>query len=521
MSKDFLTNLKEKTNLTTTENNDTTYKSSLNYNLDLFAFSKIRAKYDDFKNLIYNAYYEDKIVFYQNLLHLMDIRNGKGLRTLTKYIFQYLEEKKCNKELINMKNIIIDLGRFDYLFFIFELALKSNNQVIIDDYSNFFKILFNSLINNDKELLQTISSLNINLMQLFWKWLPSLRTHGKNNLVAKYLKNLFFSHLKYNEREKQYRKLLNQKRQELDIVEIPLSRKERINFENKATKSIFSRRDYFLEKELYSQDFVNAIINKKIKNFKNLFISEIIADVLFSKKEIQTNSPKAYLLEMAWKALPEIDNLPKNIISIIDVSGSMFTTNNYHAPIASSIGLGMFLAEKTEGAFHNKFITFSKNPNLVEIKGENIVEKIKFITREGVGLNTNIDKVFKLILDSTLSSNSTAPEYLAIFSDMQFDQITNEEINSTFIERWKNEYSKNNLNLPKIIFWNLNSPANQSPVLMDEINTILMGGFNANALKDLFNFEKEIKEQKLELTPLEIMKKALLKYKNKADEILQ
>lgn len=53
-----------------------------------------------------------------------------------------------------------------------------------------------------------------------------------------------------------------------------------------------------------------------------------------------------------------------------DVSVSM-----YGRPLATSIGLALYFAERNEGAYHNLFMTFSERPNVVSIKGDTITQK--------------------------------------------------------------------------------------------------------------------------------------------------
>ena len=74
--------------------------------------------------------------------------------------------------------------------------------------------------------------------------------------------------------------------------------------------------------------------------------------------------------------------------------------------------------------FKNHFITFSCNPQLVEIKGKDIYEKVKYCETFAECANTDIQAVFDLVL-STAVKNKTLPEdmpsKLYIISDMEFD----------------------------------------------------------------------------------------------------
>lgn len=522
-NKDFLDFLKEETNYTTTENGDITYESTLNSNLDLFSFSKIDSKYEEVEQLIHSAYYENKNTFLKNFLYVLDIRGGKSIRSLTKHIIKFLIKEGEMNLIISLLDILARLGRFDFGVYALEIALKEKKD--INQFKTYYVNLFNALFNEDEKLLSTISKMDINRAKLFWKWIPSLRVHGKNNIVAKIFKNWFYEHLSFKLREKAYRKLLNVKRKELGIIEKNLSNKEKIDFSNKPSKAIFSRLDYFFNNDLYAEDFVKAIKENKISNFNNLLISEIVAEGLYK----ENSEVKSKFLDYAWTQLPKLKNIPNGVLPVVDVSGSMNTTSDYHSALASSIGLGMYLAEQNEGYFKDHFITFSTKPKLVKIQGKNIVDKIKFINKANWEMSTNIDGVFELIYNAVKNGSAKSPEYITIFSDMQFDECIStsnsvnktEEVNLTFIKRWKKQFEDINSTLPKIVFWNLNAPLGQAPVLKDELNTVLMSGFNANALQDLFTFEQVIREKEKQLTPLEMMNEVLSKYDVFIKEILE
>lgn len=58
-----------------------------------------------------------------------------------------------------------------------------------------------------------------------------------------------------------------------------------------------------------------------------------------------------------------------NAIVMADVSGSM-----YGRPMAASIGLAIYFAERNKGAYHNLFMTFSEKPETVVLKGNSGTE---------------------------------------------------------------------------------------------------------------------------------------------------
>jgi hypothetical protein len=69
-----------------------------------------------------------------------------------------------------------------------------------------------------------------------------------------------------------------------------------------------------------------------------------------------------------------------------------------------AVSLGLYLSDKNKGAFNGIFMTFSGEPELINLKG-NIFEKIKQICSSNWGTNTNLHGVFSKILESFLFLN--------------------------------------------------------------------------------------------------------------------
>ena len=98
--------------------------------------------------------------------------------------------------------------------------------------------------------------------------------------------------------------------------------------------------------------------------------------------------------EAMWKGLDDyIKGVESNTIIIADTSGSMGGR-----PMATSVGLGIYFAERNQGAFHNKFMTFSSKPSWIELKdGMTLQEKVKQVPN--IVDNTNLEAAFDLILN--------------------------------------------------------------------------------------------------------------------------
>ena len=182
----------KKNNTSVSINGSKYYETSYNSNLDVFTMVT-RFNYEpNVIKLFNNALVENEELALANLLYILDIREGKGERRLFKIIYKFICNEYPNQAL-RILPFISELGRYDYL--LVGINTKIENETI--------EVIKNQL-NNDK---------TSDTPSLLAKWLPSIRTHKKNNSLAKKLVKLL------NISEKEYRKLLAQLRSKLNIIE--------------------------------------------------------------------------------------------------------------------------------------------------------------------------------------------------------------------------------------------------------------------------------------------------------------
>jgi hypothetical protein len=184
-------------------------------------------------------------------------------------------------------------------------------------------------------------------------------------------------------------------------------------------------------------------------------------------------------VEAAWKNLEDFTN-GENALAVIDGSGSMYGYygNISVAPITVAMSLGIYFAEHNKGAFANHFITFSENPQLVELKGESLFEKVKYCETFNEVANTNIQKVFELILSAAVKNNlpqSELPSTLYFITDMEFDCCT-EDASLTNFEYAKKIFEEKGYKLPRVVFWNVESRNMHQPVKQNEQGVALVSG---------------------------------------------
>ena len=186
------------------------------------------------------------------------------------------------------------------------------------------------------------------------------------------------------------------------------------------------------------------------------------------------------LLNGMWEQLPNyIKNDDENSIAVVDVSGSMYGT-----PMEMAISLGLYLAEKNHGAFANHFITFSDNPELVEVKGLDFYDKVRNIKRANWGMNTDINATFDLILNTAIKHKvpqEDIPSRIFVISDMEFDEATSSHYWRNSVEKpnfqiIKEKFEKAGYTMPRLVFWNVNSRNDNIPMTMNDDGVQLVSG---------------------------------------------
>lgn len=457
----FLDELK-KNNTVTNSKGGQYYNSSYNYNLDIFAGI---SRYNDIDEIISKykkALAEDSTIALANLLYILDVRNGKGERRLFKTLFRYLCENE--RELaLKVLPFISELGRWDYIL---EGLRTTIDKEVVD--------LIKTQLEEDK-----VS----NNPSLLAKWLPSHRTHKVNSQVAKYLMK------KLNLKEKQYRKLIVELRNKLNLVECNLSEKEydKIEFEKVPAKAMLKYRNVFNNKCAGNYTKYLDQVGKGEKEIKTtgLYCYEIIRKLINDRSDENDE-----LYNLMWENQRDILNgYGKNILVVADTSGSMMQYNGL--PYMNSVGLAIYMAERNNGIFKNHFITFSVEPKIQQIVGNDIREKFENI--ESIVSNTDIDKVFELLLKALKNSNVSVeemPSHIIIISDMEFDAGVYSE-NGTNFNGWKRAFNAAGYDLPKIVFWNVAGNTSGLPATKFDNDVIMISGFSTmllNSLLDLENF---------------------------------
>lgn len=471
--------LKKMANYTQTQNAALTNASSLSPNLDLFSTSYRFLSYqkEEFQSLLHQAFNEDIHLASKNILYMLDIRSGKGERDSFKIAFQELIQRNLFYAEKILKQIG-NLGRWDYI-------LEAMGTPLEEQMIAFLK----------EEIEKNLSG-NISLVG---KWLPSLRTHKKNNPKAYRLAKL----LSYTPKE--YRKVLKTLREQLNLIETKISNKENdFEYEHIPSKAMLKYQNYFVSKhpESYQAYLESLNQGKANMNANNLFMDEIVGKELKVLDTFENPNSKLQLeaLDFMWEKQDQIDCQSKNILVVADTSGSM-----KGRPYNTAMALAIYFSEKNRGIFHNKFITFSSQPRFHVFEDNlHLSEKLRSIV--SIIENTDIDKVFDLILRTALSeklSQEDFPDSIILVSDMEFDSGVYSKEKTNF-QHWKKTFSDCGYKLPKIIFWNVANSTRVFPVIKTDCDVLTISGYSKKILENILTLE--------EFNPYSAMIEVLSKY---------
>ena len=451
----MLNELKTEANRALTENGAAALLSAGSDCLDLFAAIGALRNADEQEIIVrfVRAYAEDRDLALKMLFYSRDIRGGLGERRVFRTVLKYMADAEPESVRKNLR-LISGYGRWDDLTALLGTACEKDAVAVIRD-----------------QLAQDLAALdageNVSLMA---KWLPSVNTSGAASVkdgkrIAKAL----------GMPEAEYRRTLARLRAKIRIIENSLRQKD-YTFEYSTLPSgamlkyrrAFRRNDGKRYKAFLEQ--VSA--GKETVHTGTLYPYDVVAKALvFSGDDTERKA-----LDVTWNALEGF--APQgNALCVIDGSGSMYWSGT-PLPATVALSLGMYFAEHCKGRFRNHFITFSRNPRLVEIKGRDLVEKVRYCRTFNECANTDIEKVFRLILATAVRNRMAReelPETLYFISDMEFDRCA-DNAEPTVFEHAKKLFGDYGYRLPKVVFWNVQSRNRQQPVSMGTQGAVLVSG---------------------------------------------
>lgn len=455
--------LKKEANQVTTENGAVTYLTTKSDCLDLFATigavrreseSEIMARFD-------RAWAENHDLALKTLFFARDVRGGLGERMVFRTILRRMTSDRLNSV---EKNIwaVPEFGRFDDLLCLLDTPAK---QEVVKYIKRQFEADMEALIKDEP-------------VSLLGKWLPSVNAHSTETVR---LGKMLAKALRLTESE--YRKALSKLRAKIAIIENSLRKKDyTFDYTKQPSKAMQKYRKAFLRNDgdRYKEFLTMVERGESSLHTGTLLPYEIIRPAFAQNncdlKDISADERRS--MDITWKAQMNYTN-GENALVVVDGSGSMYMAAN-PKPAEVALSLAIYFAERNTGAFMNHFITFSENPQLVEIKGKDIYEKLKYSASFNEVANTDIQKVFELILRTAVRNKlpqSKLPATIYIVSDMEFDQCADGAEVTNFLHA-KSQFEQHGYNLPTVVFWNVASRNQQQPVTLNEKGVVLVSGAN-------------------------------------------
>ena len=434
---------------------------------------------------------EDAVLAMKLLFLVGDIREGMGERRTFNICLRWLVQEHLEYAKAVLP-LIAEYTRWDYLVKLLDF------QIIADSA---WDVVSKQL---ESDLSAMASGKTISLLA---KWLPSVNT---SSAATRALAHKVIERLKVDERE--YRRTLSALRGRLKVVEKQISANEwgDVDYNAVPSKANVLYRVAFMKHDgerrmAYLQALEKGEDGVKI-NSGVVFPYDIIARYRkdnFDWVEGATLKELDVTLEQMWKSLPDyVGRNGEGVICVVDGSGSMTVRVGGGSVTAMDVArsLGLYFAERLKGAFKDKFITFSLNPQLIDIGVcKSLREKIQECDRHSEAENTDIEKVFDLILKSAVNarlSQSDMPRSILIISDMEFDSATTMSCSGhgVFMSRLKSlfdeigdKYKAAGYILPRLVFWNVNNRSGAIPLKENKAGVALVSGFSPSIASMVFS----------------------------------
>lgn len=465
------TDLPDDGNVALTENNAVAFASTKSAVLDFFAMGgALRSRSAASKlDLFSKAFSENPLLALKSLFYFRDIRGGQGERETFRTILGHLARTQPSAVRANLP-LIAEYGRWDDLFVLVGTSLENDVFALID--------------------MQLALDKQADHPSLLAKWLKSENTSSKSSRALARRTRQYL-----NMSSRQYRKMLTELRRRINLVETTISKGNwrEVDYERVPSKAgLQYRKAFYRHDEERYKAYIEAASKGEAKiNTGTLYPYEIVEKIServgWYSDTRNISAQETATLDTMWKNLPNYfgDNEVRGLV-VADVSGSMAGR-----PMGVSVSLAIYTAERNNGPFAGKYITFSHKPKLISVNtNDTIVQKVHSVIRTGVGYNTSIEAVFDLILATAVRNElnqAELPTHLYVVSDMEFDEANNGRRDQRLFETISQKYAAAGYTMPFLVFWNVDSRNNQTPMSMDQRGFQLVSGCSPSIFTSLLS----------------------------------
>ena len=464
--------MREESKWTKTENGADAKNTTDSALLDMFAtIGSMRERSED--EIIQKfelAFQEDPLGAMRCLFYARDIRGGLGERRVFRVLLNYIANTHT-EELNENLELIPEYGRFDDFYSLIGTPIENRMWQML-----------RGMLEMDKDSMER--KLPCSLLA---KWLKKADASSPNTR-----KLGIYTAKKLGMSVYDYKRLCVKLRRYIDVVEQRMSANEwdTINYSAVPSRAMMNYRKAFArhDQERFDEYLSKVQSGKQKINAATLYPYDIVEKILYGHEDNK-------VLEAQWDNLPDYVDGDVNAVVMADVSGSM-----YGRPMATSIGLAMYFAERNKGTYHNLFMTFSESPQFVTVKGDTITQKIDFISKAEWGMNTDLEKALLKILDVAIEnhcSREEMPKSLIIISDIEIDEADGNKHRENFYDYVSRVYEEHGYKIPNVVFWNVDSRHDVFLADKNRKGVQLVSGQSASTFKNLIGC--------VDKTPVEMM----------------
>ena len=383
---------------------------------------------------------EDPILADNCVLYARDIRQkGLGERRIGRLLLHELATIDPDKVIRNL-NKIVKAGRWDDLWVLLDTPVRQAVLEVIKDQ-----------LSSDIEDMKSEKAIS-----LISKWLPSPNTSSSETraIARDICKGVNIS-------ERSYRKTLSRLRKYIGILERTMSDNEWTTIDFSKVPSIAMHRYIGAFNRRLPEQFAKYKVD--LENGKTKVNASVITPTEICKKWIThcptrywEISPKTGILDTVdlaqWDAMPNYVNGSYDVVVMCDISGSMQAPD--YEPLATSIGLSTYFAQRNKGAYHGKYLTFSTNPKFVDISGLSTEKAFCRALNEEAGYSTNMDAAFAAIYEVAKETHEV-PKAIVVVSDGELDSWVQNSASDSIVSKWNNKFKELGLEPVKVVSWNV------------------------------------------------------------------
>lgn len=473
-----------------TENGAAGYETTGRALVDLnFAVASLRNEgREEIIGRFLHAFYEDRVLAMKWLFFLRDVRGGLGERRSFRIIIRYLAESMPEMTSC-LVDIMAEYGRFDDMLCLLDTPVEERMLEVLK-----------AQLEADLENMEQGRGIS-----LCAKWMPSGNASSEETRksAVRLRRGMGLT-------AGEYRKLLAALRAYLHVTEVHMSdgRWDEIDYATVPSRAnVIYRKAFLRHDEKRRTHYLEQAGNGEAVMHADVLMPHDIAARYVTRNgwSVRVGAEDA-ALETLWKNLPDTVAEARDVLCVVDGSGSMLCPVGTGSVTALHVSnaLGIYFAERMRGAYHNRFITFSSSPRYVDLSGcRTLREKLELAFSHSDCSNTNIEATFELVLQTAVQNHlrqKELPQTILVISDMEFDRAVWGYDTDTLFETIRKRYARHGYSLPRLVFWNVNSRTDAIPVRENEYGAGLVSGFSVNVCKMVLSNE---------LDPFACLKKTL------------